>query len=155
MTTLFAWALDWGVSSEAISDLQRRMGLMGQPTAPELVGGSESAAQALVRLEAAKQGWPMWRNNVGALLDQRGRPVRYGLANDSPALNARVKSADLIGIRPMTVAGRTIGQFVSREIKAPGWRYTGTPREQSQLRWAEIILALGGDAAFACGPGSL
>jgi len=50
----------------------------------------------------------------------------------------------LIGIKPG-------GQFVSREVKRPGWRYTGTEREVAQLRWIEIVTALGGDAKFTTG----
>lgn len=120
---------------------------------------NESTIQALVRLEAAARGLALWRNNVGALPDPRGVPVRFGLANDSAAVNANVKSADLIGIRPVLITpdmvGRTIGQFLSREVKAPGWVYRGTARELAQLRWIEIVTAHGGDAAFCTGPGSL
>ena len=121
---------------------------------------SESAAQVLVRLEAARKGVTLWRNNVGVLLDKRGVPVRYGLANDSSAVNSQFKSADLIGIRPLLITpahvGLVVGQFVSREIKAPGWRFSpNDPREAAQLRWAELVLSLGGDAAFATGEGSI
>jgi hypothetical protein len=114
--------------------------------------------QADVRYEAAKHGVSLWRNNVGALVDERGVPVRYGLANDSAALNKRVKSGDLIGIRPVTIeqrhVGRVLGQFVSREVKAANWSWSGNDRELAQLRWAELIVSLGGDAAFVNGPGS-
>lgn len=120
---------------------------------------SEAAVQVAVRLEAARKGVALWRNNVGVLLDRRGVPVRYGLANDSSAVNANFKSADLIGIRPVLITpahlGLTIGQFVSREVKAEGWRYTGDEREVAQLRWAELVLSLGGDAAFCTGEGTL
>lgn len=120
---------------------------------------TEAAIQTLVRLEASRKGLVLWRNNVGVLTDERGVPVRFGLANDSAAVNRNIKSADLIGIRPLLITpehvGHTIGQFVSREVKAAGWRYTGTPREAAQLRWAELVLGLGGDAAFATGEGSL
>lgn len=150
------WAKAWGVSDTAMADLRKRVGI-ASPLSGVVVSG-EAGAQVEVRLEAARAGIHLWRNNVGALQDQQGRWVRYGLANDSKALNERVKSADLIGIRPVTIAshmiGWRIGQFVSREIKAPGWRYTGTQRETAQLEWLTLIASLGGDAAFATGSGS-
>lgn len=123
------------------------------------MSASEAAQQALVRLEASRKGLVLWRNNVGVLVDERGVPVRFGLANDSAAVNRSIKSADLVGIRPLLITpahvGSVVGQFVSREVKAEGWRYTGTERERAQLRWAELVLSLGGDAAFATGEGSL
>ena len=101
----------------------------------------------------------MWRNNVGALKDKTGRVVRFGLANDTKALNHVIKSGDLIGIRKVLITpahvGSCIGQFVSRECKHSGWSYTGDEHEQAQLRWIELINALGGDARFATARGTL
>jgi hypothetical protein len=48
-----------------------------------------------------------------------------------------------------------IGQFMSREIKKEGWRYTGDEDEVAQLRWLELVVAYGGDACFTTGEGSL
>ena len=116
---------------------------------------NEATIQALERLAAAQRGDILFRNNVGVLLDRRGVPVRFGLANDSAAVNDHTKSADLIGIRRVLITpemvGRTIGQFLSREVKAEGWRFTGTPREIAQLRWIELVTSYGGDAAFSTG----
>lgn len=155
MTPLAEWAAYWRISDAAIHDLQARLA----PVPPPAGVGSEAAAQVAVRLEAARLGILLWRNNVGAAYDPAGRLVRYGLANDSKAMNERIKSADLIGIRPVTVTpqhiGQTIGQFVSREIKAPGWKYTGTKREAAQLAWAVLVSEAGGDAGFATGEGTL
>lgn len=152
------WAKRWGVNYQALQDLRNTLGMDGGHIMP-ISGNSEMAIQAAVRLEAAQKGIRLWRNNVGVLKDARGVPIRYGLANDSHAVNAKFKSADLIGIRPVLVqqghVGNIIGQFVSREIKKPGWAYRGDAREEAQLRWAHMVLALGGDAGFATGEGTL
>lgn len=150
------WAARWGVSHAALTDL--RDGLLGldyQGLVP-CSAMSETAVQAQLRLEAARRGARLWRNNVGALLDDRGIPVRYGLANDSKAVNEVIKSGDLIGIRPIRIeahhVGHTVGQFVSREAKEGSWKFSGTPREVAQLNWANLINSLGGDARFSSTP---
>lgn len=120
---------------------------------------SEAAIQNLIRLEATQKGCRLWRNNVGAAYMHDGNFLRYGLANDSAKINAVLKSADLIGIRPVTITqemvGSVIGQFLSREIKASNWRYRGTDAEKAQLAWAELIVSMGGDAAFATKEGTI
>jgi hypothetical protein len=157
--TLEQWAIKNHVSFDALHELREMLGLNGADVPDDAVGKSEAYAQSVVRLEAAKRGIRLWRNNVGVLNDDTGRPVRYGLANDSKEVNRIIKSADLIGIRPVLITqahvGSRIGQFVSREVKKPGWRYTGADREAAQLAWAQLILSLGGDAGFATGEGSL
>lgn len=153
------WAAHWGVSPAAVADLRRRMGVSDHapPIAVEGQPRSEAYQQSLVRLEAASLGINLFRNNVGALLDQRGVPVRYGLANESKEQNENVKSADLIGIAPILIGpqhvGRTIGQFVSIEMKAEDWKYKGDKHEAAQLAWANFIASKGGYAAFCTGPG--
>lgn len=158
MSQLLGWAAQWGVSMAAVQDLQRRM-IMVDVDPPHEKGGSEAAVQVQIRLEASAKGCRLFRNNVGATYDERGNFIRYGLANDSERLNDQIKSADLIGIRPVLITqahvGGTIGQFLSREVKAAGWKYTATAREQAQLRWAEFVIGLGGDAAFANSTGTI
>lgn len=158
MSILHEWAAAWGIPAAAVADLQMRI-VSPQVSAPSK-GVSEAAVQAAVRLEAGQKRVLLWRNNVGALLDKRGIPVRYGLANDSAQMNAHIKSADLIGIRPVLITqahvGTTIGQFVSREVKEVGWRFNpGDQHERAQLTWAELVTAAGGDACFAAGTGTL
>lgn len=127
---------------------------------------SESYVQSAVRLEAARAaGVKLFRNNVGVLLDKTGRPVRYGLANESPDINRVIKSGDLIGWRSVLIThadvGRTIAQFLSRECKAAGW--TPAPptdrhrfaHEQAQRAWANLVNEAGGDAMFATGEGTI
>lgn len=151
--TLYRWAQDWAIPAAAIDDLRARL---CPPLDPQRVrAGSEAAVQQQVRLAAAKAGVMLWRNNVGALLDQRGIPVRYGLANDTAAMNRRVKSADLIGISPRVVTsadvGTTIGQFVSIECKRPGWKWSGDAHELAQLNWASLVMTAGALATFSTG----
>lgn len=151
------WAAKWGVPPAALQDLYAQL-TYGSAGAPGSSGLSESAVQANVRLEAARAGLLLWRNNVGALQAENGRVVRFGLANDSKQLNARIKSGDLIGIRPVLITpahvGTLIGQFVSRECKEGAWRWTGTEREVAQAAWVALVSRYGGDAGFACGPGT-
>lgn len=120
---------------------------------------SESGVLSQIRLEASQRGCRLWRNNVGATYTPHGDFIRYGLANDSAQLNKAIKSADLIGIRPVLITpshiGITIGQFLSREVKHPLWKYTGTDQERAQLAWADLINSLGGDACFTVGRGTI
>lgn len=120
---------------------------------------SESGVQSRVRLEASKKAIYLWRNNVGAgQLKEGNRFIRFGLANDSKALNGVLKSGDLIGFRALTIGpelvGRKVAQFVSREIKHADWKYSGSLEEAAQLQWAALVNAQGGDAKIVTGPGS-
>lgn len=154
--TLVEWASKWGVSIDALRDLVTSICYI--PPAKD--DGSESRQQSLVRLEAAqKRNIYLFRNNVGAMASDTGSFLRYGLANDTPAMNAAVKSADLIGFRSKLITsgdvGTVVAQFVSREVKHATWHWRGTPEEQAQLKWAALINTHGGDAAIVTGPGSL
>jgi hypothetical protein len=88
-----------------------------------------------------------------------GSFIRFGLANESAQMNKLLKSSDLIGIDGRPIEQREVGlprgRFVGREMKAPGWVYTGTEREVAQRAFGLLVLALGGDFAFATGPGTL
>jgi len=126
--TLTEWANRWGIPPQAIAELAGISAVMPVPfdEAPH----SESHVQAKVRLEAARKGVHLWRNNSGAgsvvepkKLCPRCQPlartfIRWGLGNDSAKLNEVVKSADLIGWRPRLITselvGHTVAQFVSR-----------------------------------------
>ena len=157
---VYKWAVRHGVTMAALQELAGLFGMHGTPpVVPTIKGTSEAAVQAAVRLEAARKGVRLFRNNVGALVDSRGVPVRYGLANDSKQLNEVMKSADLIGWRPLLIepqhVGTVVAQFVSREVKAVGWHYTGADREPAQLAWAQLVTSGGGDAAFCTGVGTL
>ncbi len=152
------WAIKHHIPLAALEDLKVRMGMQNvRGPACAVVGRSETATQNAVRLDEAKKGNIVWRNNVGALCDRRGIPIRYGLANESKKMNDKVKSADLIGIEPVRIlpshVGTVIGRFKSIECKPGGWRYTGSPHELAQKAFAEIVIAHGGSAEFNNGEG--
>ena len=147
------WAKRWNIPHAAMADLLQSLGAqLTAPPKPTKGKLDEAYIQSRVRLAAPAQGVTLWRNNVGVLPDARGVPVRYGLANESPGMNARVKSSDLIGWRPVTIGpgdiGRVIAQFVSYECKAPNWKFSGSDREMAQLTWIGLVAAAGGDAKF-------
>lgn len=155
------WCRKWAIHPNAAAELRALLSehdAAPPPVNPDALAG-EARVQSLVRIEAAQAGVWLTRNNVGAFMDpESGRLIRYGLANESKMQNQAVKSADLIGFRKRVIlasdVGSTIAQFVSRECKAEGWRYTGTGREKAQTAWRDFITTNGGDAAFASGPGS-
>jgi len=140
---------------EAAAELRAMTAAAIVPTPAGFEGFTEKAIAQRVRAEAFAAGRILWRNNVGALLDARGVPVRYGLMNESKAMNERNKSPDYIGIKPVFITpdllGTVIGQFYARETKEANWTYTGTPHEIAQLNAITIINNYGGDAAFTTG----
>lgn len=147
---LEAWALKWKVSPDALGDMRHQMGMTRFEALlhPDYVVSSETPNVKLLRLKAAQNGDILWRNNNGAYMDDSGNFIRYGLANDSSAMNKLTKSSDCIGIRKG-------GQFYCREIKRPGWKYHGTKAEVAQLNYIELVMAFGGDAGFATCVGDL
>lgn len=156
--TLNDWAHRHAVPPEALAELRAIMGTVTTDPHP-MDGASEAAVQTQIRLEASRIGARLWRNNVGATYTKDGQFLRYGLANDSKAMNTAIKSSDLIGLRPVLIepwhVGTTIGQFVAREVKAGGWKFRGSAREKAQLAFLELVVSLGGDAQFANKPGSM
>jgi hypothetical protein len=154
------WSWRWNVPPAAIQELRAKFGLAySYDPNPGPRAQPESVVQSRVRLEAARKDIPLWRNNRGAGFMASGSCVRFGLANDSNRVNNNIKSHDLIGIKRIIIqprhVGMMIGQFMSREIKKEGWRYTGDEDEVAQLRWLELVVAYGGDACFTTGEGSL
>jgi hypothetical protein len=153
-----SWARKWSIPAAAIADWEKQVGLSHLPTSSH-AKTSEQAVQNQIRLEASRKACRLWRNNIGAVYTQDGSFLRYGLANDSAQMNREIKSADLIGIRIVEITpgmvGTKIGQFVSREVKPPHWKFKNTDREKAQLRWIELINMFGGDAAFATSEGTL
>lgn len=106
----------------------------------------ERDIQAHLRHAASLQGWRLWRNNVGAVHTADGRFLRFGLCNESEAMNRDIKSSDLIGIRPLQIGPLTIGQFVAVEVKAPG-----RSLHPAQEKFLELVRSLGGHAIVSTG----
>jgi len=115
---------------------------------------NEAAVQNHIRMEAARLGDECWRNNVGVLVDATGRPVRYGLANDSKKLNQSIKSSDLIGITSLVVmpemVGQVLGVFTAVECKHSNWRFNpSSTHDLAQAKFHDIVRRAGGLAGFA------
>lgn len=123
---------------QAAAELWR---ILEPPVTGAATGTSEAALQAELRLTSANLGYSLWRNNSGACMDDRGRLIRYGLANDSKRLNEVFKSSDLIGIGPH-------GRFVAVEVKAPGWRGPRDAHEKAQGNFLAKVASMGGIAGF-------
>lgn len=110
--------------------------------------------QQRTRLEFAKIG-PVWRNNVGVMTDDRGIPVRYGLANETAAMNKEIKSSDLICITPVTAYLQSLaswvrlGVFTALEVKPSGWvQKPSDERAIAQAKFHAIVREAGGFAGF-------
>ena len=89
---------------------------------------SEHEIQQRIRLACGRGPVRLWRNNTGALVDQQGRFVRFGLCKGS---------SDLIGLRSVVVTpemvGQRIAQFVALEIKTAGGVVSSEQRAFLQL----------------------
>ena len=141
------WARKHRISQQALPELLQLLATP-PPNAGTPTPRSEAAAQAEIRLAAPKWGGVLWRNNVG-VWDNDGRPVRYGLANDSAKLNRSVKSSDLIGFVPISTDSRTFAVLTAIECKRGDWKWAGTKQEVAQQRFHNIVRAGGGIAGFA------
>ena len=148
------WATEWGIGAVELRDLRRRIGAATPDGVARLSTTPKSEARVSqdVHIAASKAGVRLFRNNVGAAVDHTGRPVRYGLANTSAAMNAKLKSSDYIGLTPVSITeqhvGRVLGIFTAIECKRGGWAFSGSERELAQLRFIELVLSMGGIAAF-------
>lgn len=158
LSTFQDWMLKY---PQAASEL---MTLITQPLTindPRVLGTSEASAQQKVRFDVAKQGGFSFRNNNGATpykckhCGEKQRPVRYGLANESPQMNKKIKSSDLILIIPRRITpdmvGLTIGQFGSVEAKNKKWQFKNDEHESAQAAWLTLVKSLGGFARFSTG----
>ena len=88
---------------------------------------TEQQIQQHIRIACSRGPVRLWRNNVGALRDENGRLVRYGLCPGS---------ADLIGLQCLPSG---LGRFVALEVKRPG-----APATPEQLNWLATVREMGG-----------
>ena len=151
------WAQRWGITPEALADLRASyLGQHKQRAATVSQSMSEASVSQRTELNFSGMGGILWRNNVGVLQDDRGVPIRYGLANTSKKINKVTKSGDLIGCYPVVIrpehVGRTFGLFTSIETKRAGWKWKGDAHELAQANWGEIVVSLGGVAMFLNDP---
>ena len=114
---------------------------------------NESTVQDEIRIGISQLGGTVWRNNSGVLNDKNGRPVRFGLGNDSARVNKAIKSADLIGIMPVVITpdmvGQTLGVFVAIECKAENWAYNdNNAHSRAQKNFLDHVQSKGGIAGF-------
>lgn len=154
MSVFDDWAEKYDIPPKAVDEFVKILAeeLYIQPKIKE-DSRTEATIQDLVRMKAATEGARLWRNNVGAFRDPRtDRVVRYGLCNESSRMNRKIKSSDLVGIKPVIITesmvGTVFGQFLAREIKRPGWEFKGTEREKAQLAFLAAVKRMGGDAKF-------
>ena len=114
----------------------------------------ENPVQTRIRLDAAQNNSELWRNNVGACVDNSGRQIRYGLSNDSKELNDVIKSSDLIGITSIVITpemvGMTVGVFTAIETKKSDWVFRlSDARAVAQAKFHDLVRRAGGLAGFA------
>jgi len=98
----------------------------------------EHEIQQRIRLACGRGPVRLWRNNTGALVDQQGRFMRFGLCKGS---------SDLIGLRTLEITpelvGQRLAQFVALEVKTA----QGVLRPE-QLAFLRLVQELGGVAAI-------
>lgn len=154
LTPLEQWAIRHGVSQMALYELY---GLYQPDGSPHEDGESESATSKECELIAARAGQRLWRNNNGALKNDKGQWVRYGLGNTSKKINEVMKSSDYIGIKTVIITpdmiGMKFGRFIAAEFKEPNWHMTPRDkRAQAQATFGTVVEHAGGEFRFITHP---
>lgn len=154
--TLIEWALKHNIPPNALRDLCQSAIFQPQDADPEIDARLEAPIQRDVRLASARVGKMLFRNNRGAGRMESGNYVRYGLANDSKKFGDAWKSGDLIGWESFVITpewvGHTVARFLSVEVKAGAWKFSGTKEEMAQVKWATLVNASGGRAVISNKP---
>jgi len=117
---------------------------------------SETDLTNAILLACRRDGVRLWRNETsgawvgryegrdkqGRVILSNARMIQAGLAKGS---------ADLIGVQARSITaddvGKTIGQFVSIEVKQPKGRVA-----KAQKVWMEVVRRMGGKAVIARRP---
>jgi hypothetical protein len=148
--TLNKWGDKWGVPYHAMIELSK---VLANPyhMPSDQKEMSEDWVMSNVLLESSALGSRLWRNNVGATVTENGF-LRYGICNETPAVNKVLKSSDFIGCTPIVIdwthVGRTFGIYTAIETKKQGWNFKGTEREVGQLNYINLVKSIGGIAGF-------
>ena len=99
---------------------------------------NEAYVQNKIRLAVGHGGIRLFRNNTGALLDIKGRLVKFGLCKGS---------SDLIGFKTVTITPDMVGQkiaiFSAIEVKDKG------KATNEQKKFIDVIKKAGGLAGIA------
>lgn len=144
-----SWVRRWNIPELAVRELMQILAHVALAPASSPTKGSEAQVIQELRTLAPRHNGYLWRNNSGALMDDRGNMVRYGLANDSTRLNKVFKSPDLIGFTIIN----NLAIFTAIEAKRPGWQRPVTERENAQAAFLKLVHAGGGIALFATAAG--
>ena len=115
---------------------------------------SEAEVQAEIQILGPHYACQLMRNNSGALKNDRGEHVRYGLGNISKKHNDKIKSSDLIGFTTITVTPEMIGKrlavITAVEVKSESWCPDMLDaHESAQNAFIQWIRSAGGFAGFA------
>lgn len=114
----------------------------------------ESTVSQEIQIQARFYNCTLMRNNSGALLDNEGRLIRFGLGNVSKKHSDQIKSSDLLGITKVTITqdmvGSVVGVFTAIEVKKENWDIDKKfdKREKAQNNFLSWILENGGLAGF-------
>ncbi|MEY3929346.1 MAG: hypothetical protein RLZZ516_1056 [Cyanobacteriota bacterium] len=125
------------MAAEPDQPIQARYSLISQYL--PISGQPGNRRHGLLLPQRTRDPAALWRNNTGALVDQQGRFVRFGLCKGS---------SDLIGLRSLEITpelvGQRLAQFVALEVKTA--QGVLSPEQRAFLR---LVQQLGGVAA-AC-----
>lgn len=157
MSQLHDWFNRHDISDQARAEFIKLFGFTPE-TPVELNNKNEAYVQSAVRLAGPPAGFLLGRNNVGALKDERGVPVRYGWLNDSAQLNKVCKTGDLLGFQSgwfrdyQTLEPVKVAVFTMAECKRSGWQLNPNDKhEAAQLRAINMVVTGGGIACFTTG----